>query len=63
MSITDNPCKECVAPKRYPGCHAVCEAYGKWKEEWDAFKKEVRRQQDLERLGHPQKPIRIRKKK
>lgn len=20
-------CKNCVAPKRYPGCHAVCQEY------------------------------------
>lgn len=26
------PCKDCVAPKRYPGCHSVCPEY----KEWDA---------------------------
>lgn len=24
------PCKDCVAPKRYPGCHAVCKEYIDW---------------------------------
>lgn len=35
-------CKDCVAPKRYPGCHAQCPEYIaekaehlKLKEEWD----------------------------
>ena len=27
------PCKYCVAPKRFPGCHAVCEAYEIWAKE------------------------------
>ena len=25
-----NPCKDCVAPKRYPGCHAECEDRAEW---------------------------------
>lgn len=24
MTITDNPCRYCVAPKRHIGCHATC---------------------------------------
>lgn len=27
------PCKDCVAPKRHPGCHARCNEYIEWNEE------------------------------
>ena len=27
------PCKNCVPPKRTPGCHSTCEDYKKWSEE------------------------------
>lgn len=25
--LRDNPCKDCVAPKRHPGCHGECIDY------------------------------------
>lgn len=28
-------CKDCVAPKRYPGCHSVCPEYIHEKELWE----------------------------
>ena len=31
-------CKDCVAPKRYPGCHAVCPEYLAQKEQHDKEK-------------------------
>ena len=31
-------CKGCVAPKRYPGCHAVCPEYLAEKEQHDKEK-------------------------
>lgn len=31
-------CKDCVAPKRYPGCHAVCPEYLAEKEQHDKEK-------------------------
>ena len=31
-------CKGCVAPKRYPGCHAVCPEYLAQKEQHDKDK-------------------------
>lgn len=31
-------CKDCVAPKRYPGCHAVCTEYLEQKAEHDRLK-------------------------
>ena len=27
------PCKNCVPPKRTPGCRSTCEDYKKWSEE------------------------------
>lgn len=32
-------CKDCVAPKRYPGCHGVCPEYIHEKELWEEEKK------------------------
>lgn len=26
------PCKECIAPKRKPGCHSTCPEYKEWRE-------------------------------
>lgn len=33
-------CYGCVAPKRYPGCHGVCQEYLAQKEEHDRIKAE-----------------------
>ena len=30
MSTALCPCRYCVAPKRYPGCHASCPEYKDW---------------------------------
>ena len=51
----NNPCRKCVPPKRYPGCHEVCEAYIKWKEEWDELKAEERKQKQMERWDYPKR--------
>jgi len=32
-----NCCKDCI--KRHIGCHAKCEDYKMWKEEWLEYKK------------------------
>lgn len=37
-----SPCKDCVAPKRYPGCHSVCKEYISWKAEHDEVKARAR---------------------
>lgn len=34
-------CKECVAPKRYPGCHGVCQEYLGQKAIYDKRKAEL----------------------
>lgn len=36
MAITC--CKECVAPKRYPGCHGSCVEYIEARAEYDRLK-------------------------
>ena len=36
-------CKDCVAPKRYPGCHAVCQEYITAKAEHERRKEEYYR--------------------
>ena len=33
MSIPNAPCKGCVAPKRFSGCHDVCPEYLKFKDD------------------------------
>ena len=34
-------CKGCEAPKRYPGCHSVCQEYLEQKAEYDKRKTEL----------------------
>ena len=34
-------CKGCEAPKRYPGCHSVCQEYIDQKAEYDRLKAEA----------------------
>lgn len=36
------PCKYCVAPKRYPGCHAECPEYIDWNTDHQEHKVKVR---------------------
>ena len=61
MQLQNNPCRDCVAPKRHPGCHAECEAYLNWKKEWDAQKEKIREQQRMDSWALPEKPIRKRR--
>lgn len=35
-------CKDCVAPKRYPGCHSVCPEYIHEKELWEKERNAIR---------------------
>lgn len=37
-------CKDCVAPKRHPGCHDYCEEYLKEKEEHERQKEAARKE-------------------
>lgn len=37
----DTHCKNCVPPKRHPGCHDTCELYQKDKAEWEEYKETV----------------------
>jgi hypothetical protein len=40
-------CKGCVAPKRYPGCHAVCQEYLEQKAAYDERKAELDKEQQI----------------
>ena len=51
----NNPCRKCVPPKRYPGCHEVCEAYIKWKKEWEELKDEIRKQKQMDSWNYPKR--------
>ena len=35
-------CKDCIAPKRYPGCHSVCPEYTHEKELWEKERNAIR---------------------
>lgn len=35
-------CKDCIAPKRYPGCHSVCPEYIHEKELWENERNTIR---------------------
>ncbi|MBO7727832.1 MAG: hypothetical protein J6S50_04865 [Oscillospiraceae bacterium] len=50
MGMYDNcPCRECVAPKRHPGCHGSCPDKAEWDKTFGeakaAIRQEVRRGQ------------------
>ena len=40
-------CKGCEAPKRYPGCHAVCQEYLEQKAAYDKRKAEVDKERQI----------------
>lgn len=40
--MRNNPCKNCVPPKRHVGCHASCKEHKEVKEKRDAEKALVR---------------------
>lgn len=42
-------CKDCVAPKRHPGCHGTCEEYKKEKAILDTQNKKIREEKDKDR--------------
>lgn len=53
-------CKDCVAPKRYPGCHSNCPEYLMEKKLWDEQKKIISEQQAYNNL-YEQRSERVRK--
>lgn len=50
--IKDNPCKECVAPKRHIGCHGPCQEYQEWRKQQDALNKELRNKKHQKGIGY-----------
>lgn len=45
-SMSDNPCRYCVSPKRNEWCHGVCKEYTDWRAEKDVEAR--KRYQDTE---------------
>ena len=37
------PCKDCKPPKRYPGCHSVCEEGKAWEEKLKEEKERIQK--------------------
>ena len=42
MSVGIHCCKDCIPPKRKPGCHAACEEYLKEKAQFEEDKKKIK---------------------
>ena len=40
-------CRNCVAPKRYPGCHGKCQDYIDEKAQYDQLKGEYKKKSDI----------------
>ena len=40
-------CKDCVAPKRHPGCHSTCPEYRTEKAEYEEYKAKVDKQKAI----------------
>lgn len=62
----DNPCRNCVAPKRHPGCHGACEEHAAWKEKVNEKKNQYingSKQDHLMMSVEKRRAVRIRKRK
>lgn len=42
MAIGIHCCKDCVAPKRHPGCHATCKEYIEEKAKYEEQKAKIK---------------------
>ena len=40
-------CRDCVAPKRHPGCHGTCQEYLAEKAEYDRLKTAYDKERDI----------------
>ena len=62
-------CRDCVAPKRHPGCHGHCPEYKVVREEYDKRKALIDRERDIsigihtERSKKVEKAMRDRRRK
>lgn len=50
MAIGIRCCKDCIAPKRHPGCHATCQEYIDEKAKYTVEKAKERKAMDKERI-------------
>jgi hypothetical protein len=57
--MTIYSCKDCVAPKRHPGCHSQCQEYLAQKAAYDAMKAEYDKKQAIERGIYVQRSNRV----
>lgn len=54
-------CKDCIAPKRHPGCHDVCPEYIHEKALWEEEKKIIREEHRIRRELYEQRSEGVRK--
>jgi hypothetical protein len=48
--FNSTPCRKCMAPDRYPGCHSKCNKYIEWKTKLDEEKTKIRKAKDISLL-------------
>ena len=54
-------CRNCVAPKRYPGCHGQCPEYIAEKEQHDALMEQERQKSKVRNDIYNQRATRVTK--
>ena len=54
-------CKECVAPKRHPGCHGTCEEYLAEKARYEILKADYNQQKKIYSDIYSQRANRVEK--
>ena len=54
-------CKDCVPPKRHPGCHGTCPEYLGEKEAYDVQMKEYRKEHNLSNAIYAQRGLAVRR--
>lgn len=57
------PCKECVPPKRYPGCAAKCTDWAEWSEAEEQRKAKIREAHNIEELCFPSQLRKLKKRR
>lgn len=59
-TLTDFPCRNCVAPKRHPGCHSTCEEYITAKAENERLN-DIRRRHQQEKAAQYESALKLKK--
>ena len=63
MSNANCPCKECVPPKRCPGCHGSCAEYIAWQKKHIRHLAAVRRAKEKQKVCGDYTAEKVRKNK